>query len=172
MGQPLVTLRRRPLAKAKARVEATRCKWQEVVRLIHERQGTLTNPHVCHEWEFLQWRCSGLANMSPELQAIKTESGGYAIVGSASPIFYVYDWSAPAREDFLALFHLIYKMARDAGTEMIQAVAQDATEESWLKTVNFLGLRQPFKIIYYPPQKPLLAYQYFHYSIYDSDGNL
>lgn len=172
MGQPLVMLRHRALAKAKPRVKAMSCKWQEVVHLIRKHQATLTNPHVCHDLEFLQWRCSGLVNLSPELQAIKTESGGYAIVGPASPAFYVYDWSARDREEFLALFYLIYQMARDAKIETIQALAQDESEESWLKTVNFLGLRRRYKIICYSAQQLVQWYQNFHYSLYDSDGNL
>jgi GNAT superfamily N-acetyltransferase len=171
MGQPLVILRQRALAKAKPRVKATSCKWEEVVDLIQQHQATFTNPHVRHDPEFLQWRCSGLAHLSPELQAVKTESGGYAIVGAASPAFYVYDWSARDREEFLALFHLIYQIARAAKVETIQALAQDESEESWLKSVNFLGFRQRFKIICYPEQ-PLARQQYFRYSIFDSDGNL
>ena len=172
VGQPLATLRCRTLEKAKPRIDAVSCRWQDVIDFIAARQATLTDPHVCHGEEFLRWRCSGLVGLSPELRAIKTTSGGFAIVGAAPPYFYVYDWSASEREDFIAIFHLVYQLAREAGSETIQALAQDSEEETWLKDANFIGLRQPFKIISYPAEKLASRYQRFRYSIYDSDGNL
>lgn len=172
LGQPLATMRCWPLARARKRDTVRSCRWEEVAPLIEARQSILKEPHIIHDLDFLKWRCSGLAGLSPELQAVRTPSGSYAIVGAAAPYFYVYDWSAQDADQFFALFHLIYKMAKKAKSETIQALAQNAREERWLKDARFLALRQRFKIICYPSDKLVPEHRNFYYSVYDSDGNL
>jgi GNAT superfamily N-acetyltransferase len=171
LGQPIVSLRYRSLARSNRLADVSECHWQEVASLIASRQARLTVPHVVHDSEFLSWRCKGLEDFASEMSAIRTDSGAYAIVGQSSPYFYVYDWWAPDQDECLALFQASFTMAKKAGSLTIQVLAQDQGEEQWLRHMGFLGMRHPFKIISYPPDF-LSNSQSFHYSIYDSDGNL
>ena len=172
LGQPLATMRCRAITKANRKVEAVSCGWRDAVPLIEAKQASTTDPQVVHDLEFLKWRCSGLGAFSPELEALRTESGGYAVVGSAPPFFDVYDWSANDPDDFAAIFHGIYNLAKKSNSEIVRSLAQDDREESWLKGAGFIPTRSRCNVLCYPPDKLVPNYQNFHHTMFDSDESI
>ncbi len=172
LGQPIATMRCRSITKANRRVEAISCAWEDVIPLIETNETAITDPHVIHDYEFLKWRCSGLSGFSSELQALRTESGSYAVVAAASPFFDVYDWSARNRDDFLAIFHGIYKMARSSNTEIIRSLAQDEREQVSLRDAGFIPTSGYSNLLFYPPDKLIPENKKFHYTMLDSDESL
>ena len=171
LGQPIADVRSRLLTGRRIGVEAVSCRWEEITSLISIRQSSLTCPHVVHDSEYLKWRCSGLSGFSPEMLALRTKAGSYALAGQASPYFYVYEWSAEDEEDFLALYSVIYRIAKDVNSSTIHTLANTPHEERWLKSAGFLSLRQRVKVLWYPPER-FLNNGSFTYDNYDSDGNL
>lgn len=172
LARPIVWIRFSSLARPVRQPVVHECAWQEVVAPIAERQRALDTPHIVHDREFLQWRCGGLPGFEKPPQALRTDAGGYAIVRAANPLFAVFEWGARDRAEFVALFHRIYKMARQAGTMTIEAFAQDEREEEWLQEVGFLGLRHRYELRCYSPEPLFAAGERFHYCLYDSDGYL
>ena len=172
LGQPLATMRCRAITKANRKVEAISCEWRESASLIEAKQASITDPQVVHDLEFLKWRCSGLSGFSPELGALRTGSGSYAVVGAASPFFDVYDWSANDPDDFAAIFHGIYKLAKKSKTEIVRSLAQDDREESWLKNAGFIPTSSRSNLLCYPPDKLVPNYQNFHHTMLDSDESI
>lgn len=170
LGQPLASMRCRSLAKKNA--EAINCSWKDVMTPIAAKQAATTDPHIVHDEQFMKWRCSGLEGYTRDLQALRTEQGGYVVMGSAEPFFDVYDWSAHSQKEFLALFQAIYKMVKESSAEVIRVLAQNDEEESWLKKVGFLPARYPCRIMCYPPDRLIPKYKNFCYSMCDSDESL
>lgn len=172
LGQPVATVRCRAITKANRKVEAISCGWKDVVPLIEAKQASIADPRVVHDLDFLKWRCSGLSGFSPELEALRTESGSYALVGAAPPYFDVYDWSADDPDEFSAIFHGIYELAKKAKTEIVRSLAQDDREEAWLKHAGFIPTRSRSHLLCYPPDKLVPTYQNFHHTMLDSDESI
>lgn len=175
LARPIVRMRFSSLAKPIRGPAVHTCSWQDVVDRIGHRQAALDVEHavhIVHDREFLKWRCPGLPGFSSELRAIRTDGGGYAILGDTHPSFSVYDWSAGSHSEFRALFHCVYEMARQAKGMTIEVLAQDEREERWLRDVGFLGMRQPYKITWHAPEPLLSDREKFIYCLYDSDGYL
>ena len=171
IGQPVATLRSRSLIKQAGTGTVTSNGWERILPLVEARQRTIGYPHILHDYPFMAWRCSGLDGYTAELETLKTESS-FAVVGPADDTYYVYEWDAQNKQEFLALFRTIYNRAASAGCQTIEVLAQEVREEQWLGEVGFIGMRNRFKVICYPPKKLIPEHERFYYSIYDSDGNL
>jgi hypothetical protein len=171
VGQPVAAYRSRSLAKRNPTSSVASSGWEEILPLIDARQRASGHPHVLHDRAFMQWRCSGLTGYTAPLETLRTDNG-FAVVGAANPSYSVYEWAAPNKEEFHALFRAIYAKAAVAGCEIVSAFANEAREEQWLREVGFMGMRTRVNVICYPPEKLIPEYDRFYYSIYDSDGNL
>ena len=170
LGQPLATFRSRSLRK-KSSEKVLSNGWETIIPLVEARQTAVGYPYVMHDYPFMKWRCSGLQGYTTELETLQTNNS-FAVVGSAKDSYYVYEWDAKRKEEFMALFRAIFERAARAGCQSIEVLAQEEREERWLREVGFIGMRNRFKIICYPPQKLIPDHGRFYYSVYDSDGNL
>ncbi|MGH9932296.1 MAG: GNAT family N-acetyltransferase [Pyrinomonadaceae bacterium] len=171
VGRPIAAFRSRALIKKAGTEVVTESTWEEILRLIEARQSTIDSPHVLHDYQFMAWRCSGLDGYTAKLEAIQVD-GGFAVIGPAKHCYYVYEWGAGSKGDFLALFRAIYRRAARAKCQTIEVLAHGPQEEQWLREVRFIGMRTRFKVICYPPERLIPRYDKFYYCIYDSDGNL
>jgi hypothetical protein len=172
LGRPILAWRSRALKRVQRETAVKRVSWEKVVPLIEQRQKLLSCPHVVHDQTFLHWRCSGLEEFTAKLYIMATDAGGYAIVEEGGPYLYVQDWFAPNRDDFISLFHEIVLIAIEAGSQTIQTLVQDELETSMLLEVGFMVRPHDVKIICYPPERLIPAWDRFSYCLYDSDGNL
>jgi GNAT superfamily N-acetyltransferase len=170
--RPIIFWRSRGLRWHRGQNGVKRLPWQEVAPLIEQHQKKSTSPHVVHDFDFLQWRCSGLEGFAAKIYAIATNAGSYAILEEGGPYLYVQDWFVPHREDFIPLYQEILQVAIEAGSQTIQTLAQDEQETEMLLNVGFLVRRHDVKIICYPPHMLIPTWDKFLYCLYDSDGNL
>jgi hypothetical protein len=146
--------------------------WRSVAGRLRVGQARQTEPFIVHDEAFLAWRCAGLPGFSEPLLALRTATDAYAIVGPAKPYFYVYDWHADSRDEFLALFIEIRRLAGEARAMTIEAYAHGEIERGWLRAAGFLVLRKPCQILSHPATRFPAALPRIRYSIFDSDGNL
>ena len=171
VGRPLAAFRSRALIKKEGTETVTDSTWEEILPLIEARQSTIDSPHVLHDRQFMEWRCSGLDGYTVKLEAIQVDSG-FAVIGPAKNNYYVYEWSAGSKGDLLALFRAIHRKAAIAKCQTIEVLAHGPGEEQWLREVGFIGMRTRFKVLCYFAERLIRKYDRFYYCIYDSDGNL
>lgn len=169
LAKPILKLRGRELLKYAGNPKIKIGSWAHVEAAIESQE--IKYPHIVHDRAFLDWRCRGFAGFSPELMSISTESGSFAIFQDTPTVFYIFEWKAQTLEDALVLFSAIKNLALLKKSQSISVMANSNQEQTWLKRAGFFTTRTPVKVIYYPSE-PLEKHSYFHYCIYDSDGNL
>lgn len=172
IGTPYMAWRMRALSRGHLRNSVKRVHWREVVPLVQERQQRLMEPYILHDEAFLSWRCPGLEGFNKELPALITDQGGYALVEPHPRDFYVHEWYAPDEASCLALFQEILVMGQEWKCLAIRVLAQNVQEIQWLDRMGLLRMRHPTEVVIYPNQVLDSNLNYFHYCLYDSDGNL
>lgn len=166
---PWITFRTRKLRSKLRQYSVKVVPWREVAPLIQELE--IVHPHIMHDSAFLEWRCSGKPGFSPELSALKLDTSAFAIFQATPGTFYIYEWFANTYQEAQALFSRIVKLAEEEKSKTIAVVANSEEEQRWLSAFGFFTSREAVKVIYYPDH-PLHQFAYFHYCLYDSDGNL
>jgi GNAT superfamily N-acetyltransferase len=169
LSRPFFNLRARMLLMDQTRLE--RCDWMAVVTAIAEHGLCGADAGIVHDREFLAWRCAGLDGFSTELSAFRTTAGGYAVVGSAPPYLYVYDWAASSVQEAAALLGAARRFAKSEGCLTVLALAQVPEERAWLARLGFFPMRRRWSILRFPPREAQAEIT-FRYCPYDSDGNL
>lgn len=167
--EPLIRLRSFRLAQTQGSDGVRLAKWHEAVPLLRKR--FIRIPHVVHDDAFYEWRCSGLAGYSSQLDAFISGSGSAAIVEGSPSYYYVYEWLANGLSESRSLFAAILQHARIRKSQTIMVFANTNDEVEQLKHLGFLAMRTPVKVIYYPSGS-MAKHASFHYTIFDSDGNL
>lgn len=144
---------------------------EDVAPLVIQQQSTLKRPHILHDKNFLTWRYA--EPYKPDIKTLLVSDGSYAICEATSQYYYVYDWHAANKEEALALFPSIIHQAKESISKNILVFANSHREKDILKQQGFFQLgKKPANIIYHSDEAILDGNNYFHYCIYDSDGNL
>lgn len=145
------------------------CSWEEVKPQIVAQR--IPFPHIAHDDDFLRWRCEGLPGFSPELTAVTSDHGGFAVFENTPNQLYIYEWAAMDFRELQSLIQILIKYAMEQKSPVISIFSNTPAQRDWLSRMGFFTQRTPTKIIYYP-EKLFRGSRYFHYCIYDSDGNL
>jgi hypothetical protein len=168
-AKPLVMLRIRGLLKKTLQPAFKSASWQAVEQLVLNQN--IRFPHILHDSSFLQWRCNGLPGFSPKLESVSLDTGAFAVFQATPSQFFVYEWKAENLTDTRFLFEHIVRLCLERNSQTILVYANSNNEELWLHKLGFFMRRTPTKVIYYP-HTLLGKYSYFHYCLYDSDGNI
>lgn len=142
----------------------------DVIDRISEHQQALTKPHIVHDADFLTWRFSSV--LPTKIRAWVSSTAGYAVSETTPRTYYVYDWFTEDKFEAQSLFERLILDAVDSACQSLMAYANSSTEVDYLKSLGFVSMRTPVKVIYYPQEMFATDKRHFHYCIYDSDGNL
>ncbi len=142
----------------------------DAIERISEHQLALTKPHIVHDSDFLNWRFSSV--IPAKIHGWVSSTAGYALSESTPRTYYVYDWFSETKSEAQSLFQRLILDAVESDSQSLMAYANSSTEVNYLKSLGFISMRTPVKVIYYPHNKFTSDTQNFHYCIYDSDGNL
>lgn len=142
----------------------------EIIHRVGIAQSRIEIPYIVHDRDFLTWRFGVV--IPAHIQSFVTGSGGYAICEATPAYFYVYDWHAADAQDASVLISNFLAMARAAQSQTISVMANNQQEHNWLRERGYLAMRTPLNIIYYPEHIISTDQRRFHYSIFDSDGNI
>lgn len=171
LTRPYLNLRIRKTGKFKAGTSQA-IDWMDLVPVVSKFQKKIITSHIVHDQAFLNWRIPGLNGFSAPLKVFGIEDS-FAVMGPGSSVYYLYDWGAASLSNLANLVDRAVQEAQTAGHGTVFTLANTVEEKDWLQILGFLPMRTPFKVIYYHPnlyEKREL--EGFHYSYYDSDGNL
>ena len=107
-----------------------------------------------------------------DIRAWVSSTASYAVTEPTTCTYYIYDWFAENKPECLQLFQSLILDARESGCKSLMAYANSSAEVDYLKSIGFVSMRTPVKVIYFPKGAFAPNTKHFHYCIYDSDGNL
>ena len=166
--QPIWSLRLE-LINHKRSGKVLHVEYADVFPLIKKKQVSLSHPHILHDMNFLEWR---FGQKNSQMECVIAPEGGYAIYEASPKRLIIYDWNSDYSGDFHCLFRHIFDSALQVNAELISVLANTQKEKHFLSRFGFLAMRTPTKVIYYPQISEFAQSNYFHYCLYDSDGNL
>ena len=167
--QPLLDLRNK-FYKAHSHSKVDRVLIDQVISLIENRQKKIKVPYIIHDKDFFDWRLSSV--LPADIRVWLSEYDAFAVTEPTPRTYYIYDWQASSKLETKALFGKLTADALNEGCASLTAYANTSEEEDYLKGIGFVSMRTPVKVIYYPEKAIDSGTSTFHYSIYDSDGNL
>ncbi|MEP7146410.1 MAG: GNAT family N-acetyltransferase [bacterium] len=148
------------------------CEWEEVSDLINERQNKLSYPQILHDKKFLDWRANGLENFSEKIKAIRSPDSAYALYSPFADYLDVYDWYCQSFDVLEKMFSAVILMALKAKISMIQIVANNEEEETWLKKLGFIRTRSKERVLHFSKDKLIDNEEKFYFALFDTDRNL
>lgn len=148
------------------------CSWKDIIEPIYKKQEKYSDIQILHDEGFLKWRASGFQNYSPEISAMRTSSGSYALFSYFKPYFNIYEWHCTEENDIKSMFSILMKLAGVEKAETIQIVSNSDRERRLLASIGFIRSRNNEKIIYYSRKYKFSSTDYFYFTLYDTDLNL
>ncbi len=148
------------------------CSWKDVAELLKNRQKDIKDLSILHDENFLNWRASGFQNYFPEVKAMRTTGGSYALFSYFKPYFNIYEWYCAEESDFKSMFSGLLKIASDDKAATVQLVSNNENERRLLSGIGFVRSRNNEKIIYYSQKVRFTGSEYFYFTLYDTDLNL
>ncbi len=148
------------------------CSWNDVAGSVKQRQEAGSCLQILHDEEFLKWRASGFQNFSPEIKAMRSSNGSYALYSYFKPYFNIYEWHCTVDSDLNSMLSVIMKLASDEKAKTIQIVSNGEREMQSLASAGFIRSRNNEKVIYYSDKIKFSSKDHFYFTLYDTDLNL
>jgi len=168
--KPYFSYKKNNLKKSSGEYEI--CSWKEAAELLIRRQQKNKDIHILHDGNFLKWRASGFQNYFPEVRALRTSSGSYALFSFFKPYFNIYEWYCANVNDFKSMFSELLNIASHEKALTVQIVSNNDKERQLLSGIGFIRSRNNEKIIYYSTTVKFPGTGYFYFTLYDTDLNL
>ena len=149
-----------------------KCSWKDVAELLKIRQIKNMDIQILHDENFMKWRASGFQNYFPEVSAMRTSGGSYALFSYFKPYFNIYEWYCAEESDFESIFSGLLKIASDEKATTVQIISNNEKERRLLSDTGFIRSRNNEKIIYYSQKVRFTGSEYFYFTLYDTDLNL
>ncbi len=148
------------------------CSWKDVAGSVKQRQDESISLQILHDEEFLKWRASGFLNYSPEIKAMRSSNGSYALYSYFKPYFNIYEWHCTEDSDLKSMLSVVMKLASDEKAKTIQILSNSEREMQLLASAGFIRSRNDEKVIYYSDKIKFSSKDYFYFTLYDTDLNL
>lgn len=171
IGAPVTRFLTRQLRAEQGSQSAQVCTWRDIVADVERAERTESRPRTVHDEAFLRWRGAGFPPFVREVDAVRTDSGSFAIVERADPRLLVLQWHGIDEAETKAIFGRVAFIAGSYKSKYVQAMATDVRQREILANLGFRARRTPTDLWWYPgdelTQSPTVAVQG-----YDTDQNL
>ncbi len=148
------------------------CSWKDVAENVKLYQQKNKYIQILHDENFLKWRASGFKHYFPEIKAMKTGKGSFALFSYFRPYFNIYEWYCNDESDFRSMFSGLFKVASEEKAETIQIISNNEAEMRLLSGVGFIRSRSNERVIYHSQSVNFSDSDYFYFTLYDTDLNL
>lgn len=145
--------------------------WEELFGIHQKFQATIKKPRIIHDEKFLNWRGNGLQGYSKKLQGLKSKDDSYLFFEEASDCLYVYDWGIKSNKVARDFCSQLVSISKKYKKNRIQLTVNNREQEKLLEKIGFKKFNNPITLYYYSSNADYIM-DSFHFTLYDSDGNL
>ena len=145
--------------------------WEELLDIHDKFQAEIKEPRIIHDKKFLDWRGNGLKGYSKKLKGLKRKDDSYLFFEEASDCLYVYDWKIKNQKVAKDLCSQLVSISIEYKKNRIQLTTNNIEQEKILERIGFRKFNNPITLYYYT-LNPDYVMDSFHFTLYDSDGNL